>query len=42
MFETQIQAQIRYKPQPYPGVVTLYRVKRLSLLRAGDPLMGWS
>ncbi|MCO5185012.1 MAG: amino acid adenylation domain-containing protein [Anaerolineae bacterium] len=42
MFETQIQAQIRYKPQPYPGVVTLYRVKRLSLLRAGDPLMGWA
>lgn len=42
MFETQIQAQIRYKPQPYPGTLTLYRVRRLSLLRAGDPLMGWS
>jgi thioesterase domain-containing protein len=41
MYETQIQAQIRYKPQPYSGRVTLYRVKRLSLMRAGDPLMGW-
>ncbi len=42
IMELQIQAQIKYTPGTYAGKVDLYRVARLSLLRSGDPYMGWN
>jgi thioesterase domain-containing protein len=41
LFEAQIVARNLYKPDKYPGSLTLFRVKRLSLTRPSDPTMGW-
>lgn len=41
LMEIEIQAQMDYRPGPYPGSVVLFRIDRLSLLRADDPQMGW-
>jgi thioesterase domain-containing protein len=35
------QAIRDYYPQPYPGRVTLLRVRALSLFKSYDPQMGW-
>jgi amino acid adenylation domain-containing protein len=35
-------AMDRYQPGSYPGRVTLFRVKAMSLFRAHAPTMGWS
>jgi thioesterase domain-containing protein len=36
-----IEAARMYRPCKYPGRIDLFRVRRLSLFRATDPLMGW-
>jgi thioesterase domain-containing protein len=36
-----MQAIRDYRPQGYPGRVTLFRVRALSLFRSHDPEMGW-
>jgi aspartate racemase len=41
MMEAHLQAMLNYTPGPYPGSITLFRIKRISLLRGGDPDLGW-
>jgi len=41
LMEVHINAMQQYSPLPFPGKVSLFRGRRLSLLRGGDPLMGW-
>jgi thioesterase domain-containing protein len=36
-----IEAGHEYVPRAYPGRVTLFRVQKMDLLRAYDPLIGW-
>jgi amino acid adenylation domain-containing protein len=36
-----LQAVRSYRPQPYAGRVTLFRVQALALFSAHDPAMGW-
>ena len=38
---THLRAAVSYDPPVYPGRLTLFRVRTLSLLRAHDPEMGW-
>jgi thioesterase domain-containing protein/acyl carrier protein len=41
LLETHLRAHMSYVPPTYPGQITLFRVKGLSLFRSFDPLMGW-
>lgn len=41
LMETHLRAMLRYTPPPYPGRVTLFRVRGLSLLNSHDPQLGW-
>ena len=41
LMEVHINAMHQYSPLPFPGKVSLFRSRSLSLFRAGDPLMGW-
>jgi thioesterase domain-containing protein/acyl carrier protein len=41
MMREHLSALRRYRPGPYHGRVTLFRVRAMSLFRAADPDMGW-
>lgn len=41
LMEAQIQAVMAYKPEVYPGQVTLFRVQTLALSHWNDPELGW-
>jgi hypothetical protein len=41
LMETHFQAGRAYNPSVYPGKVTLFRVKSMSLLRSFDSQLGW-
>jgi thioesterase domain-containing protein len=36
------EAMAAYRPRPFGGRVTLFRVKTMSLFRSHDPTMGWA
>jgi amino acid adenylation domain-containing protein len=41
LMQVHLRATRQYHPGPYPGIVTLFRVRAMSLFRAADPEMGW-
>jgi thioesterase domain-containing protein/acyl carrier protein len=41
LMQEHLRATRQYRPGPYSGVVTLFRVRAMSLFRAADPEMGW-
>ena len=41
LMQVHLRAMRQYRPGPYDGRVTLFRVRAMSLLGAADPQMGW-
>ncbi|MDE3083909.1 MAG: alpha/beta fold hydrolase [Verrucomicrobiota bacterium] len=41
VWETHVRALLCYKPKPYPGHVTLFRMRGHPLFCSFDPLYGW-
>jgi amino acid adenylation domain-containing protein len=41
VMETLYEALVNYKPQPYPGQLTLIRARRQPLFSSHDPTKGW-
>jgi amino acid adenylation domain-containing protein len=41
LMQEHLRALRHYRPGPYRGRVTLFRVRAMSLFRAADPEMGW-
>ena len=41
LMQVHFRALRQYRPGPYRGRVTLFRVRAMSLFRAADPKMGW-